>query len=182
VFTDAADYDRTIAALRGLGATSDPGTINWNVRLSATHPTVEVRVCDAQLSADRAVALAVLIRALVVSAAEGSPSIVPPEPAPGVWDASMWHAARHGLSATLLDPSSGTLGPARHAVRALLTAAGTALEAHGDRERVEDFVAEALRTGTGATHQWRSLRHGPASLADLYCRELTRGAVVTAAA
>jgi carboxylate-amine ligase len=29
LFRDAADYDRTVAALRGLGATSDPATINW---------------------------------------------------------------------------------------------------------------------------------------------------------
>lgn len=176
VFADAADLDRTLASLAGLGATSDPGTINWNVRLSASHPTVEIRTCDAQLSADRAVALALLVRAL---ADESTRQRTPIEPAPGVWDAALWHAARHGVGGTLLDPMSRTVGPARHAVRTLMRAAAPALRALGDLDRVEAFVGSTLRTGVGATHQWRSRRHGVGALADLYRRELTSADAAT---
>ncbi|RLK49049.1 carboxylate-amine ligase [Microbacterium telephonicum] len=165
LFADAADLDRTVSAHGGLGATSDAGTVNWNVRVSATHSTVEVRVCDAQLSADDAVPLAALIRALVDGRTR---DVRPVEPAAGVWDAALWHAARHGLSGTLLDPVSATVGPARHAVRSLLAAAGPALTAHGDLDLVEGFLGRILRFGTGARRQWDARRHGVPALAQLY--------------
>ncbi|MCT9821398.1 YbdK family carboxylate-amine ligase [Microbacterium sp. W1N] len=171
VFADAADYDRGIAALTGLGATSDAGTLNWNVRLSQRHPTVEVRVCDAQLDPGSAVALAAIVRALVVA----GPVVA--EPAPGYGDAALWHAARHGLSADLADPGTATIAPARHAVRSLHAAIAPALRAAGDLRRVERFLSDALRAGTGATRQWRAGRHGPPALGALYRESLTRDAL-----
>lgn len=108
-FADVAEYDRAVAALTGIGVTSDLGTINWAVRLSSRYPTIEVRVCDAQLDPRRAVALAVLIRALVDDLADSPP---PPPAAFEPLDAALWHAARHGLSADLVHPLRGTLEPA----------------------------------------------------------------------
>ena len=56
--------DATVSALIGVGATLDGGTVNWNVRLSAVYPTVEIRVCDSQLDPRSVITLALLIRAL----------------------------------------------------------------------------------------------------------------------
>ena len=39
-FADPDEYDRAVAALMGVGATSDLGAINWAVRLSSRYPTI----------------------------------------------------------------------------------------------------------------------------------------------
>lgn len=112
-FAHARDHDAAVDTLTGIGATSDPGTINWAVRLSSRYPTIEVRVCDAQLDPRTSVALAVVIRALVDAAVDApAPRPLAFEP----WDAALWHAARHGLDRTLVDPALGTPQPAMRVV------------------------------------------------------------------
>ena len=86
-FTDAADYDETVSALIGIGATLDGGTINWNIRLAVLHPTVEIRVCDAQLDAQSVLTLALLIRALATT-------VLPPPQSHAGWARAM---ARFGM-------------------------------------------------------------------------------------
>lgn len=169
-FGSAEAHDRTLAALRGLGAISDPGTVNWNVRVSATHPTVETRVCDGQLDLESTLALAAIIRALVHAADRDT---TPREPAPGVWDAALWHAGRHGLSADLLEPRSGCLAPAQIVVRSLRGHIADALTALGDEEAVDAFLVRVMREGTGAAVQRRSARHGEQGLAELYRQRLS---------
>lgn len=164
-FGDVATHDATLDFLTGIGATSDPGTVNWNVRVSASHPTLETRVCDAQLDVDATVALAAIIRALVM-VAQRSPAVA--EPAPGAWDAALWHAARYGLSGTLVDPVSGSLAPARLAVDSLCAHVAAALDQLGDRRLVDTFLRRVLREGPGAVAQWRAARHSTAALATLY--------------
>jgi len=173
-FGDAEAYRRAVAALEHIGATSDEGTVNWNVRLSRRHPTVETRVCDAQLDLDSSLGLAALIRGLVVSAA----APVPAEPAPGLWEAALWHAARYGLSAMLVDPVTGSLSPARTAVASLRAHAAAALQAAGDLVAVDAFLARVLREGNGATAQWRAGRFGVAGLAALYRERIDDGVLV----
>lgn len=99
-FADAADYDRRIAALAASGAAPDAGMLGWFARLSATHPTVEFRVFDAQSEAEDAVRLAEACLALV----DAEPVAVPP---PEFLDAELWLAARDGLAAELWDPRTG---------------------------------------------------------------------------
>lgn len=168
-FETVEAYDHALGALDGLGATSDAGTVNWNVRLSAAHPTIETRVCDGQLDAASTVALAALIRALVHGA--GS-SPIADEPAPGVWDAALWHAGRHGLSGELVDPRTGALAPATLAVASLREHTSTALCALGDDRTVDAFLARVLRDGTGCEAQRHSIRRGEHALADLYRERL----------
>ena len=51
-FVDAADYDRRIRRLLGIGGTADLALIAWAVRLSEHLPTIEFRMGDAQLDAE----------------------------------------------------------------------------------------------------------------------------------
>jgi glutamate---cysteine ligase / carboxylate-amine ligase len=117
VFRDAADYDRRLAALVGVGGTVDVETVAWNARLSEHYPTVELRVFDAQLDPADSVLLASLARGIVERAVEddGEPM---PAVDPELLDAALWHAARDGLSDELV--CDGALVPAQVAVAALV--------------------------------------------------------------
>lgn len=171
-FADAAEHDRLRSALSGIGATSDPGTINWNVRLSARYPTVEVRVFDAQLDGRSSVALAVLTRALVMAADEPSP--VPPDGV-DITDAALWHAARYGVRGTLVHPRTSHLVPAREALDALRSFAGPHLVDAQERELVDELFERVLRDGTGAVRQRAAYAAGTDALAELYRSELVAG-------
>jgi carboxylate-amine ligase len=167
-FRDAAEYDARVGMLRGVGGTTDAGTLNWGARPSERFPTVEIRVCDAQLNADATVALAALVRGLV-SSEHAAESAIPPE----LLDASLWHAARDGLSGDLVDPRTSLLSQAESVVEACVEAAAPGLELHGDAVEVASAVAEILSTGNGANRQRLAYRRGGlAGLASLLRREL----------
>ncbi|PYI38639.1 hypothetical protein CVS30_08720 [Arthrobacter psychrolactophilus] len=151
-FIDAIDYEKRILALIGLGVTPDKGSISWSARLSARHPTVEIRVADAQLDPSTTLLLALIVRALVLASMTQSET-VPPDPAPELLDAGLWHAARYGLSAQLVHPLHHRLVPASEAVQSLLDAAHLALEVLGDLAIVTALAEQLLLVGTGADRQ-----------------------------
>lgn len=163
-FADAADYERRVRALIGLGATLDASSVFWMMRLAERYPTVELRVFDAQLSAEESVGVALLTRALVESAAAGDLPHADAAAHAEHLDAAVWHAARHGLDDVLVDPVTASIAPARHVIGRLLDAVGPALDAAGDRERVEALI-ERLRTeGNGAARQRAALAEGVPAL------------------
>lgn len=164
LFRDAADYDHSVASLRGLGATSDLGTINWNIRLSPRLPTVEIRVCDAQLDPESAVALALMVRALAEVALASAPVTFDATP----WDAALWHCARHGLRAGLLHPLTGRPSTADVVLEALRERIATHLADEAERDAVDRLLSTALRRGNGATRQRAAKRRGIPALAELY--------------
>jgi len=160
-FADAEDYDRRIRRLVGVGGTYDLHTIWWNSRLAENHPTVEVRVCDAQLDALDTLLLTALIRALVSTALNDvqlnvTPTLLDPE----LLDAALWHAARDGLQALLLNPVTATMEPAASVVNALITTVSDALDESGDTVRVRDLLSRLWRVGTGAERQRSAFRDG----------------------
>lgn len=169
-FRDAADHDAVVEALTGVGATSDPGTINWNVRLSSRYPTVEVRVFDAQLDPSSSVALAVITRALVTSA-ERAPS----EEQSGcldLTDAALWHAARYGVRETLVHPQTNRLVSAAGALDALRERVEPSLFGPDERALVDELLDRTRRGGTGAALQRRASASGRGELAELLRRRL----------
>lgn len=165
-FRDADDYDRTVAKLIGVGATSDEGTINWTVRLSSKYPTLEVRVCDAQLDPSASVALAAIIRALVGTAAMHEPDRTPDSPA----DAALWHAARFGLGTTLVHPLTGRPAPSREVLRLLHDRTAPLLREDNERAAVDAFLRRAVN---GAAFQRRAAASGTPALALLFGESLT---------
>ncbi|ALV44230.1 hypothetical protein MB46_00570 [Arthrobacter alpinus] len=156
-FVDAADYRNRTQALIGIGATMDKGSISWSARLSARHPTLEIRVTDAQLEPSTTLLLALLGRALVMT------SMTQPAAAsagPELLDAALWHAARHGLARDLVDPCENRLAPAPEVVQSLLDETHRALEASGDLATVTALTEQLLLVGTGADRQRRAFTHG----------------------
>jgi carboxylate-amine ligase len=76
----------------------------WSVRPHHAFGTVEVRVCDAQMTAGEADGLSELIVACVRrAAAEVDGGETPPDLAPRLIEENMWRAIRYGLDGRLLD-------------------------------------------------------------------------------
>jgi carboxylate-amine ligase len=74
--------------------------------------TVEVRICDAQTTAQEADQLAALITACVRRAAEEVDAGETPPDLPGrLIEENMWRAIRHGLDGELLDLSGPRIEP-----------------------------------------------------------------------
>ncbi|MER6630259.1 glutamate--cysteine ligase [Streptomyces sp. NPDC000987] len=159
-FHDVADYDQRVQRLLESGLISDTGQLYWQARLSDRYPTLEVRCPDVQLRVDDAVMLAGIVRALVDTAltevAAGAPAL---ECAPELLQASMWHAARHGLGGTLVDP----IGRPRRAgdvLYELLRYVAPALDVSGDTRQVTSLTHRLLQDGTGADRQRAALAEG----------------------
>jgi glutamate---cysteine ligase / carboxylate-amine ligase len=92
----------------------------WSVRPHFSFGTVEVRICDAQATAQESDALASLMVACIAQATrdadEGAPFV---DPAPRLIEENMWRAIRFGLDGRLIDLVRGEEYPARAAIERL---------------------------------------------------------------
>ncbi len=84
----------------------------WSVRPHHDFGTVEVRICDAQTTAQEADQLAALIVACVARAAEEIDAGEMPPDLPGrLIEENMWRAIRYGLDGSLLDLTAARIEP-----------------------------------------------------------------------
>ncbi|SCG58925.1 carboxylate-amine ligase [Micromonospora halophytica] len=161
VFHSAAHYDEVVRGLLAAGALVDPATIFWDVRPSERHPTLEVRVADAAVTAEESARYAALVRALVVHL---SAAVDAGEPAPDVpgelLRVAYWRAARDGLDGDGLDLRAGRLRPAGALVGDLLAAVESVLRAHGEHDLVAEWLDRLRADGTGARRQRSVARLG----------------------
>ena len=153
-FGSPAAYHQVIEELLATGTVLDPGMVYFDARLSATWPTVEVRVADVAQRVEDAVLLAGLVRGLVETAARAWRS---GEPASDlrteVLRVAAWRAGRSGLSGDLVHPRTGRPAPAADVVGALVEHVRPALTDSGDLDRIERGITEVFRRGTGAALQ-----------------------------
>jgi glutamate---cysteine ligase / carboxylate-amine ligase len=132
----------------------------WSVRPHLSFGTVEVRICDAQSTAQESEALAGLITGAVLQAARDLDDGVPfADPAPRLIEENVWRAIRHGLDGQLIDLARGEERPARAEVERLL--AWTA------PVRGELGIEVALPESNGAQRQRRMIEAG-ASIEEIY--------------
>jgi glutamate---cysteine ligase / carboxylate-amine ligase len=93
----------------------------WSVRPHFAFGTVEVRICDAQMTALESEGLAGLILGCVAQAARDVDEGVPFTDFPGrLIEENFWRAIRHGMDGELLDLDRGEAYPAPEAVDRLL--------------------------------------------------------------
>ena len=59
------EYERSVAALVGLGVIEDSSKIWWDLRPSARFPTIESRICDVSPRLEHALSLAALTQCIV---------------------------------------------------------------------------------------------------------------------
>ena len=136
----------------------------WSVRPHHAYGTVEMRICDAQTSADDSTALAALITACITQAAMDHDEQVPFEDPPGrMIEENFWRAIRHGLDGKLIDLERGQEYPAAAARDRLLAWTAPARSALG--------IDVVLPEENGAQRQKRGLAEG-ASMEDIYAAEV----------
>jgi glutamate---cysteine ligase / carboxylate-amine ligase len=93
----------------------------WSVRPHFRFGTVEVRICDAQATAQESEALAALMVACIAQAARDVDEGVPhSDPAPRMIEENMWRAIRFGMDGWLIDLERGEEHPARDAIERLV--------------------------------------------------------------
>jgi carboxylate-amine ligase len=80
----------------------------WSIRPHASFGTVEVRICDAQVTAAESEELAGLVVACVGQALRDVDEGVPfDHPAPRLIEENMWRAIRYGMDGTMIDFARG---------------------------------------------------------------------------
>ncbi|MYY13469.1 YbdK family carboxylate-amine ligase [Streptomyces sp. SID4919] len=153
-FGSADRYHAQVADMIGTGALLDEGMVYFDARLSASYPTVEIRIADVPLDASTTVLIATLARALVETAARQWQAGEPPAlHRVEVLRLASWRAARSGLEGDLLHPGTMRPAPAEAVVRALFDHVRDVLDDHGDLIAVQDVLAAVLETGSGARTQ-----------------------------
>lgn len=136
----------------------------WSVRPHHSYGTVEMRICDAQTSADDSTALAGLITACVAQAALDHDEGVPFEDPPGrAIEENFWRAIRNGLDGKLIDLDRGEEYPAAAALDRLLAWTAPARGVLG--------IDPRLPEQNGAQRQKRALAEG-ATMEDIYAAEV----------
>ena len=156
IFGSISAYRRLVQRLLESGVMLDEGMIYFDARLSRNHPTVEVRVADVCLRAEDAALIAVLVRALVETAAREWREGVEPSPVPTVLlRMASWQASKFGLCGELLDFGSFRPAPATDVVNSLVDYLEPVLAEQGEVELVRNGIAAVFERGTGAEEQRR---------------------------
>ncbi|HLY51082.1 MAG TPA: YbdK family carboxylate-amine ligase [Solirubrobacteraceae bacterium] len=150
-WTSFADYVDFLVRTRSIVEYTQ---VWWSIRPHLSFGTVEVRICDAQITAGESEALAALIVACVVQAALDIDAGVPHVDAPGrLIEENFWRALRYGLDGQLIDLERGEPYPAADALERLLewtTAARAALgievslPAHNGAQRQRQMLESGL--------------------------------------
>lgn len=172
-FGDPATYRRAVEELITSGAALDEAMVYFDVRRARSVPTVEFRITDVCTDLRDGILVAGLVRALVETEArawsEGR--------APDAWRVELlrgarWHAARYGLSGSLLDPGTRQQRPVAEILDAFADHVADGLSEAGDTGVVRDGLARVQREGNGADHQRRIGADGDlmAVVADLAVR------------
>jgi carboxylate-amine ligase len=132
----------------------------WSVRPHATFGTIEVRICDAQVTAAESEGLAALVVACVGQAMRDIDEGVPfDDPAPRLVEENTWRAIRHGMDGNMIDLARGTEISTRAAIDGLWS--------WTEPVRGELRIDAALDGPNGAQRQRAALRMG-ADLREVY--------------
>ncbi|MFT4049048.1 MAG: YbdK family carboxylate-amine ligase [Solirubrobacterales bacterium] len=103
-FVDWRGYADFVEFLKDVGSVIESTQLWWSVRPHHSYGTVEVRICDAQATAEASTALAGLIVACVAQAARDYDEGVPFTPRSGrELEENFWRAIRFGLDGKLID-------------------------------------------------------------------------------
>jgi carboxylate-amine ligase len=163
-FVDFATYAEFVEFLVRTGSVVEHTQLWWSVRPHHAYGTVEVRICDAQTSAEDSSALAALMVACVAQAAlDHDEGVAFAVPAPRYVEENLWRAIRHGLDGKLIDLDRREEFPAAVLPDRLLAWTAPARAALG--------LEPALPTRNGAQRQRAALAEGVA-IEDVYAEEV----------
>jgi carboxylate-amine ligase len=148
-----AAYRAYIEFLRDTHSIVEFTQVWWSVRPHFSFGTVEVRICDAQATAQESEALAAMMVACIAQATrdldEGVPFL---DPTPRMIEENMWRAIRFGLDGRLIDLQRAAEYPAREVV--------DRLAAWTEPVRSELGIDVAFPERNGAQRQRRMIEAG----------------------
>ena len=148
-----ADYERLVATYRSMAFIDDGSELWWDIRPSATYPTIELRICDICTRIDDAVAIAALYACLIrYLLRKDAANTLPPEPPTEIIAENRWLASRYGVLTFFGDPAAGGRVDIDDIVAQLiedLAEDARALDCESDLNRLQSIV----RQGTAADRQ-----------------------------
>jgi carboxylate-amine ligase len=175
---DVGDLEELADATLTAAGLGDATFLWWDLRLHPRYGTIELREMDSQATLEHAAALAALVRALVLEAAERPPRGDDPPSEALAWSA--FRAARDGVTATVVD------GDAPRALADVATDAVTRLRplarALGDEDALDGV--RTLAEAGGAERRRAAFAAGGMSrvLSDLVAETAASGGRFPAAA
>ena len=163
-FGDFATWSDYVNLLLSTGSIVENTQLWWSVRPHHSFGTVEVRICDAQSTAEESTALAALIVAAVAQAAIDHDEGVQITEHPGrLIEENFWRAIRYGLDGELIDLDRRETFPAAAVADRLLAWTAPA--------RAHLRIDPALGAVNGARRQRAALADG-ASMRDVFSAEV----------
>ncbi len=170
-FGSWAAYADYVEFLVGTGSIVETTQIWWSIRPHHSFGTVELRICDAQTSAEDSTALAALIAVCIAQAAMDIDERVPfADPASRFVEENFWRAIRYGLDGRLIDLESREEFPAAGGDRppAGVDGAGSGRAGRGaGPARAQRGPAPARRAGGGREYRGGLCRRGGRDAAHL---------------
>jgi carboxylate-amine ligase len=161
VFTSWEHYEEVCETLVEAGTALDRAMVYWDVRPATELPTVEVRVADVAATADEAVLLAALVRALVAQAVVDVGRGVQAEEVPQeTLRQACWGVANEGLRGDTFDVLAGESRPVRDQLDDLVRRLTPVLETNGDLPVVQRGLRLLDSEGGAADRQRRAFRGG----------------------
>jgi carboxylate-amine ligase len=151
LFRTNEDFDEYVAALVGAKIIPDASYIWWALRPSPRYPTLELRVADSCTRLDDTVAIAALYRCLV-RALDRDRSIYADFDRVGraITAENKWHAQRHGVHATFIDPmkrSPISAGEWLAEVVAMISEDAAVLDCKAEVAHLRQIVSEGSSAG-----------------------------------
>ena len=138
------EFERIVRTYREIGAIADASELRWDIRPSASYPTIELRICDICPRIEDAVAIAALYACLIRELAEAiRAGTRPAMPAREVIEESRWLAQRYGTFAFL--PTHGL--PEAPSVVEVATELVSRLSPHARALGCEDALARVVTIG-----------------------------------
>ena len=165
VFGDWAAYAAYVDFLTRTNSIVEFTQLWWSVRPHHAYGTVEVRICDAQSSAEESTALAGLMVACVAQAAlDYDDGVLPEPPRRRLIEENFWRAIRYGLDGKMIDLERGEEFPSAAIPDRLMAWTAPARAALGGLDPV-------LPGENGAQRQRAAIAAG-ASMQDVYEAEV----------
>ena len=160
-FTSWQHYEEVADTMIKAGTALDRAMVYWDVRPATELPTVEVRVADVAATADEAVLLAALVRALVAQAVvDVERGVSAPDVPQETLRQACWGVANEGLRGDTFDVLSGETRPVREQLDDLVRRLTPVLESNGDLPAVQRGLRLLDGDGCAADRQRHVFRGG----------------------
>jgi carboxylate-amine ligase len=154
-FESFADWTEMLALLADTELCDDPTKIWWDIRPSAKHPTLEMRICDMCTRVDDTVTIAALYQAILALLYHLRANNQSWRHYRRIFLAeNKWRAQRYGIDGSLADLGRRTLVPVPELIEELIGLLAEHARALDSVSEIE-HARTILKNGTSADHQLR---------------------------